>query len=219
MRRFPPLLAAAIVLAGCGSGGSGESPRDAGLALDGRPGAVYAGLYLASQRGFDSAEGTKLDIHFAADPARALLGGRAQLAVVPLERFVRARGLVAVMALVERPLRPRPGEPDAPGLVLAVTREELTDDAGTVRAAVRALQRGYREASIDPESAVSALLDTFPRLDRQEVAARLDALGPSFQGSQPVYGRLDPAILRRWAAWAHVRYDPAAFDDRYVTKG
>jgi ABC-type nitrate/sulfonate/bicarbonate transport system substrate-binding protein len=219
MRRFPPLLAAAIVLAGCGGGGSADSPRDAALALDGRPGAVYAGLYLASQRGFDSAEGTKLDIRFAADPARALLGGRAQLAVVALDRFVHARGLVAVMALVERPLRPRRGEPDAPGLVLAVTREELTDDAGTVRAAVRALQRGYREASIDPESAVTALLDSFPRLDRQEVAARLDALGPSFQGSQPVYGRLDPVVLRRWAAWAHVRYDPAAFDDRYVTKG
>jgi ABC-type nitrate/sulfonate/bicarbonate transport system substrate-binding protein len=180
---------------------------------------VHAGLYLAVHRGFDAAEGPALTLEPSRDAAGALSSGRAQLAVLGLRRFARARGLVAVMAVTERALHPRRGEPDAPGLVLAVTREELTDDPATVRGAVAAFQRGYREAYVDPESAVSALLTAVPRLDRAAVAARLDELGPAFQGVQPTFGRLDPAALRRWAAWANVRLNLRAFDDRYVKTG
>jgi ABC-type nitrate/sulfonate/bicarbonate transport system substrate-binding protein len=213
------LLAAAALLAGCGGQGTDRSGRDATVAIQGAPGAVHAGMYLAVQRGFDQAEGPTLTLAPTRDAAGALRSGRAQFAVLGLRRFAAVRGLVAVMAVIERPLRPRRGEPDAPGLVLAVTREELTDDPATVRGAVAAFQRGYREAFIDPDSAVSALLTAVPRLDRAKTSARLDRLGPAFQGVEPTFGLLDPTALRRWAAWSHVALDLGAFDNRYVTKG
>lgn len=214
-----PLLAAALLLAGCGAAGEDRSGRDVTLVIPSPPGAVDAGLYLAVARGFDQAEGPTITIRPGRDPAGALRNGTAQLAVLPLRRFARASGLVAVMAITERAEHARPGEPDAPSLVLAVTRGELTDDPATVRGAVAAFQRGYREAFLDPDSAVSALLTAVPRLDRAATATRLDELGPSFQGAEQTFGRLDPAALRRWAAWAHVRLDLTAFDNRYVKKG
>jgi ABC-type nitrate/sulfonate/bicarbonate transport system substrate-binding protein len=176
-------------------------------------------MYLAVARGFDTAEGPTLTLRPEADAVGAVRRAEAQFAVLSLRRFAKARGLVAVMAVTERDLRPRPGEPDAPGLLLAVPREELTDDPATVRGTVAAFQRGYREAFLDPDSATTALVTAVPSLHRSAVLRRLDELGPSFQGVQPTFGRLDPQALRRWAAWAHVRLDPAAFDGRYVKRG
>jgi ABC-type nitrate/sulfonate/bicarbonate transport system substrate-binding protein len=244
MRRFPPLLAAAIALAGCGSGAPDRSGRDATLAIGGTPGAVHAGIYLAVQRGFDEAEGVMLHPTPVRDPVRTLTTATAQAALAVLDihelAIARARGVdvVAVMAIVGRPvaeLRPArlrrptqrpPGAPDYPELVLAVLRSTITDDEGTVRGAVAALQRGYREAYIDPESAVQALATAVPSLQAATIATTLDRLGPDFQASLRTYGELDPARLRAWAAWEPrtglVKRPPdvaRAFDGRFVKPG
>src|SRR3954468_21154626 len=198
MRRFPPLLAAAIVLAGCGGSTSAGTGRDVTLSLT-TPGAVHAGIYLAVQRGFDEAEGVLLHPTPTSDPVRALTSGPSGLAVLDIHDLALARAhgqdVVGVMAIVGRPvaaLRPArlrratqrtPGAPDYPELVLATLRSTLTDDPGTVRAAVVALQRGYREAYIDPESAVQALVTAVPAVRRTDAAAELDRLGPDFQGT------------------------------------
>jgi ABC-type nitrate/sulfonate/bicarbonate transport system substrate-binding protein len=241
MRRFPLLLAiAASALAGCGSG-SVENASDIKLALA-RPGAVHAGLYLAVQRGFDEAVGVTLHPAITADPTRALTTAQAGLAVLDIHELAiaRARGanVVGVMAIVERPvpeLRPPrllratrrvPGAPEYPELVLATLRSTLTDNPNAVQGVVSALQRGYREAYIDPDSAAQALVTAVPRLKRATVAADLDRLGPDFQGTLPTFGELDPARLRAWAAWEPrtglVKRPPdaeRAFDGRYVRPG
>src|SRR3954471_3591588 len=198
MRRFPPLLAAAIMLAGCGGSSTAGSGRDVTLSLT-SPGAGHAGIYLAVQRGFDEAEGVLLHPAPTGDPVRALTSGPAGLAVLDIHDLAIARAhgqdVVGVMAIVGRPvaaLRPArlrratqgtPGAPDYPELVLAALRSTITDDEGTVRGAVAALQRGYREAYIDPESAVQALTTAVPTLQPSKVAADLDRLGPDFQAS------------------------------------
>jgi ABC-type nitrate/sulfonate/bicarbonate transport system substrate-binding protein len=242
MRRFPPLLAAAIALAGCGSSAPDRSGRDVALAIGGKPGAVHAGMYLAVQRGFDEAEGVMLHPTPSPDPARALASTQAGLAMLDIHELAiaRARGqdVVGVLAIVGRPvaaLRPArlrrpteraPGAPEYPELVLATLRSTITDDPATVRGAVAALQRGYREAYIDPESAVQALTTAVPSLHRATAAAALDRLGPDFQGSLQTFGELDPARLRAWAAWeprtglVKRAPDPAlAFDGRFVRRG
>jgi ABC-type nitrate/sulfonate/bicarbonate transport system substrate-binding protein len=242
MRRFPPLFAAAIVLAGCGGGAVDRSGRDVELAFGGKPGAVHAGLYLAVQRGYDEAEGVTLHPTPTRDPALALERAPEGLAVLDIHELAlaRARGqdMVGVMAIIGHPvagLRPprlrrategTPGAPDYPELVLATLRSTLTDDPASVRGAVAALQRGYREAYIDPESAVQALTTAVPSLRAPVVAADLDRLGPDFQGSLQTFGELDPGRLRAWAAWeprtglVKRAPDPArAFDGRFVKPG
>ena len=240
MPRFPLLLAAAIALAGCG-GSSVENASDVKLALA-RPGAADAGLYLAVQRGFDEALGVTLHPTITADPVRALRTAQAGLAVLDIHELAiaRARGadVVGVMAIVGQPvaqLRPprllratqrAPGAPPYPELVLATLRATLTDNTDLVKGAVEALQRGYREAYIDPDSAVQALTTAVPSLRPAKVAADLDRLGPAFQGTQPTFGELDPARLRAWAAWEPrtglVKRPPdaaRAFDGQYVQPG
>jgi ABC-type nitrate/sulfonate/bicarbonate transport system substrate-binding protein len=242
MRRFPLLIAAAIALAGCGSSGSDRSGRDITLAIGGQPNAAHAGIYLAIQRGFDEAEGVMLHPHPVADPARALAAGSAGLAVMDIHELAiaRARGqdLVGVLGLVARPvaaLRPKrlraatqrtPGAPEYPELLLVAPRETITDDEASVRGAVAALQRGYREAYIDPASATQALVTAVPRLQTAAVAADLDRLGPDFQGTLPTFGELDGSRLRAWAAWeprtglVKRPPDPArAFDGQFVRPG
>jgi len=240
MARFPLLLAAAIALAGCG-GSSVENASDVKLALA-RPGAADAGLYLAMQRGFDEALGVTLHPTITTDPVRALRTAQAGLAVLDIHELAiaRARGadVVGVMAIVGQPvaqLRPprllratqrAPGAPPYPELVLATLRATLTDNADLVKGAVEALQRGYREAYIDPDSAVQALTAAVPSLRTAKVAADLDRLGPAFQGTLPTFGELDPARLRAWAAWEPrtglVKRPPdaaRAFDGQYVQPG
>jgi ABC-type nitrate/sulfonate/bicarbonate transport system substrate-binding protein len=93
------------------------------------------------------------------------------------------------------------GAPSYPELVLAVSRETLESDAPVVRAAIRALRRGYEGAINDPESAVSALTDEEPTLDRALTEKELDAVSPSFTAGADFYGELDPETLATWATW------------------
>jgi putative hydroxymethylpyrimidine transport system substrate-binding protein len=55
------LLLALLLVAGCGGSGENESPNEpATLLLDFTPNAVHAGIYVAVDRGFDTAEGVQL---------------------------------------------------------------------------------------------------------------------------------------------------------------
>jgi putative hydroxymethylpyrimidine transport system substrate-binding protein len=93
------------------------------------------------------------------------------------------------------------GAPAYPELVLCVTRATLDDQRPTIRATIRALRRGYNEAQVDPESAVSALVDANPDLDRAAAAAQLDAVSPAFTAGADIYGQLRADVLEQWADW------------------
>jgi ABC-type nitrate/sulfonate/bicarbonate transport system substrate-binding protein len=95
----------------------------------------------------------------------------------------------------------RYGAPAYPELVLATSRETLGTDGPVIRAIVRALRRGYEAAIDDPASAVTALTDAEPDLDRDLTARELDAVSPSFTAGARFYGELDPARLQAWATW------------------
>jgi len=259
IRLTPILLVACALLAGCGgTTGSDRPNQEASLLLDFTPNGVHAGIYLATSRGYDDAEGVQLEVQApssSTDALRLLQGGRADMAILDIHDLGLARetgahppDIVGVMALVQTPLaavlaqpeieRPRDlegrragvtglpsdvavlrsvvagdgGDPDQvrtttigfeavkallagrvagatafwnvegvalraerpgtrefrvdefgapayPELVLCVTRRTLEDDRAVVEATIRALQRGYTQAQVDPESAVSALLD------------------------------------------------------------
>jgi putative hydroxymethylpyrimidine transport system substrate-binding protein len=121
MPRRSARLAVVLVLAalvGCGGGDDhpsvtapAEPPRDATLLLDFAPNAVHAGIYVATQRELDRREGVDLRVQVpsaSTDAVRLLLAGRAQLAVLDIHDLAlareRGRDLIAVMALVQRPL-------------------------------------------------------------------------------------------------------------------
>jgi ABC-type nitrate/sulfonate/bicarbonate transport system substrate-binding protein len=87
------------------------------------------------------------------------------------------------------------GAPRYPELVL-VTGDETGREAEALAAAIAA---GYELATEDPGSALNALLDANPELDRTAQETQLDALLDADAFSPP--GRFDRAELRRWAAW------------------
>jgi putative hydroxymethylpyrimidine transport system substrate-binding protein len=93
------------------------------------------------------------------------------------------------------------GAPGYPELVLCVTRATLEEDKPTVRATIRALQRGYGEVQRDPESAIAAMQAAEPRLDSGALAAQLDAVAPAFTAGAAAFGALRPSTLRAWARW------------------
>jgi ABC-type nitrate/sulfonate/bicarbonate transport system substrate-binding protein len=290
----------AALLAGC-AGSSGDSDsrpdQDARLLLDFAPNAIHAGIYLALQRGYDEAEGVRLDVEApgeSTDGIKAVLSGQEDMAIVDIHdlAIARAKGkdVVGVMALVQTPLaavltqpgitRPRDlegrkvgvtglpsddavlrsivagdggdpakvhtvtvgfnatqallsgkvsgatafwnaegvalqakrpgihelkvddyGAPSYPELVLVTSRETLETNAPVVRATIRALRRGYEATMDDPESAVSALTDAEPALDRALTAKELDAVSPSFMAGADYFGQLNPTTLAKWATW------------------
>jgi putative hydroxymethylpyrimidine transport system substrate-binding protein len=298
VRLLLALALAALLCAGCGGTSGGDRPNeDATLLLDFTPSAVHSGIYLATARGYDTAEGVTLHIRrpgASTDAPKQLQSGRADLAILDIHDLglARERGadLVGVMAVVQRPLaaviaqpriaRPRDlegrragvtglpsddavlhsvvrgdggdpakvrsttigfdavkallagrvdaatafwnvegvalqrrrpgfrefrvddyGAPSYPELVLCATRQTITDRAPLVRAAIRALQRGYQQAQADPESAVGAVLDANPDLNRAELDAQMDAVAPAFTAGALGYGQLRLPVLRAWAAW------------------
>ncbi len=172
--------------------------------------------------GGDPAKVRRTTIGFDAVPA--ILGGK----VAGATAFWNAEG-VALQAA-------RPGvrifkvddfgAPAYPELVLATTRELTQDQPALVRATITALQRGYRDAISDPESAVAALVDTVPGVDRAATARQLDAVQPAFQGRDGRIGTFDMAGLDDWATWAQrfgivgMRPDvPQAFLPRFALAG
>lgn len=95
----------------------------------------------------------------------------------------------------------RYGAPTYPELVLTTLRTTVQDDPDVVRALVTALQRGYREVIADPESAISALQEAVPGLNRALLARQLDAVQSTFQATDGRFGTFDLAALRVWARW------------------
>jgi putative hydroxymethylpyrimidine transport system substrate-binding protein len=292
------LLAAVLALAGCGGTTGNDRPGgEATLLLDFTPNAVHSGIYLASERGYDDAEGVTLKIRPPAqstDAPKLLQAGKVDFAILDIHDLglARERGadLVGVMALVQRPLAAvlaqppirtprelegkragvtglpsdvavlrsivdgaggdpdkvrettigfdavkamlagrvagatafwnvegvalkakRPGihefrvddygAPSYPELVLCVTRQTLDERRPVVRAAIRALQRGYLAAQDDPESALTAMTSADPELDRAVLAPQLDAVAPAFTAGARTMGQLRPDVLRAWAKW------------------
>jgi len=149
MARRPPIalvlaLAAALALAGCARRGEDRPNASAAIALDARPGAVDAGIYLAVERGFDEAEGVTLRIRpptTEAPALRSLLDGGAQFAILDIHDLALARqhgrDVVGVMAIVQRPLaavlagpsirRPRePARSHSSGAIFVNSRSEAT---------------------------------------------------------------------------------------------
>jgi putative hydroxymethylpyrimidine transport system substrate-binding protein len=101
-----------LALAGCGSTTGQDRPGgQATLLLDFAPNAVHAGLYLATSRGYDEAEGVELTIHApgqSTDALKLLESGRADMAILDIHDLGLAReqghDIVGVMAFVQRPL-------------------------------------------------------------------------------------------------------------------
>ena len=292
------LCIAVLAVAGCGGETGTDRPGEtASLLLDFTPNGVHAGIYLATERDYDDAEGVHLEVRApgaSTDALRLLQAGRVDMAILDIHDLALARqqgrDVVGVMALVQRPLaavlaqpdirRPRDldgkragvtglpsdvavlrsvvqgdgGDPDSvktttigfeavkallarrvdaatafwnvegvalharrpatrefrvdeygappyPELVLCVTRQTLEEQRPAVAAAIRALRRGYTETQADPDSAVSALVDANPDLQRDAASAQLDAVDPAFTAGADYYGQLREDVLRKWAAW------------------
>jgi putative hydroxymethylpyrimidine transport system substrate-binding protein len=110
--RIALIAALAALAAGCGSTTGEDRPgAEATLLLDFTPNAVHAGLYMATERGYDEAEGVELEIQkpgASTDALRLLQAGRADMAILDIHDLGLARqagrDIVGVMAFVQRPL-------------------------------------------------------------------------------------------------------------------
>ena len=107
------LLACLAALAGgCGTITGQDRPgAEATLLLDFTPNAVHAGIYMATERGYDEAEGVELQIRkpgASTDALKLLQAGRAEMAILDIHDLGLARekgtDIVGVMAFVQRPL-------------------------------------------------------------------------------------------------------------------
>ena len=102
------MLAAAAALAACGGDDSGESLT---LALDFQPNPAHAGIYAALREDLDAEHQLDLVLRVpssSTDSLKLLAAGRADVAVVDIHdlglALERGRDLVALGALVQRPL-------------------------------------------------------------------------------------------------------------------
>ena len=147
------LFAVVVVLAGCGDEEPAPLP-EVTLALDFTPNAVHAPIYAAVREGLDRDEGVRLEIRTpgaSPDSLKDVLSGATDMGVLDIHDLglaaVKGRDVVAVAALVQRPLaaivtagdveRPRDlegrrvgvsGLPSDPAVLAAV----LQDDGGDI---------------------------------------------------------------------------------------
>ena len=174
--RIPALLIT-LALAGCGGTQTGTEFGDVTLRLPATPTANEAGVYLATERGFDTAEGVDLQLERDED---------ADLRITDDP----PAGCVAVLAIV-RPDR----------LVLCADEVTLQDERPKVLAVARTLARGYRQAQLEPDSAVAAM-ETRESLDRDTLTKQLDEVSSTWTAGAPYFGELkpgpgrDPSIAR-----------------------
>jgi ABC-type nitrate/sulfonate/bicarbonate transport system substrate-binding protein len=147
------LLVVCAILVGCGGETGLDRPnQEATLLLDFTPNGVHAGIYLATSREYDDAEGVRLEVRApsaSTDALRLLEGGRADMAILDIHDLGLARqegaDIVGVMALVQRPLaavlaqpeiaRPRDLEGERAGVTglpsdVAVLRSVVAGDGG-----------------------------------------------------------------------------------------
>jgi putative hydroxymethylpyrimidine transport system substrate-binding protein len=106
------LLLLPAVAIGCGAVSGQDRPgKEATLLLDFAPNAVHSGLYLATERDYDEAEGVELEVRrpgASTDALKLLQAGRADMAILDIHDLGLAReagrDIVGVMAFVQRPL-------------------------------------------------------------------------------------------------------------------
>lgn len=166
--RFPTLIALALVLAACGGVQSSSSFGEVPLVLGDAPTADEAGIYLATQRGYDTAEGLTLALERSGEADFRLVAD-------PPE------GCIAVLAIVR---------PDK--LVLCADEVILQDERDKVLAVSRALARGYTQAQKEPTEAVGAMTEQLPETDREELSAAVDEALPTWTAGAQFFGELEP---------------------------
>ena len=93
------------------------------------------------------------------------------------------------------------GAPSYPELVVCATAKSLKAHPGLAHSVVTALVRGYDLALAHPAVGQHALESQVPGLNHSLDTAELAGLGAAFRGPEGHFGVLDPAVLRRWAAW------------------
>jgi putative hydroxymethylpyrimidine transport system substrate-binding protein len=108
------LAGACLLATGCGGGGTGGGGRpnsSASLLLDFQPNGVHAGIYSATTRGFDKAEGVTLRVRqpgSSTDATKLLLAGKTDFAILDIHDLAIARAagrdIVGVMSIAQRPL-------------------------------------------------------------------------------------------------------------------
>jgi ABC-type nitrate/sulfonate/bicarbonate transport system substrate-binding protein len=110
---------AAVLLSGCGGVAPDRPDTDETLLLDFQPNAVHSGIYLATERGYDEAEGVNITIRrpgASTDALKLLQSGRADAAILDIHDLGLAQekgaDLVGVMAIVQRPLAAVIAAPD-----------------------------------------------------------------------------------------------------------
>ena len=110
MQQLLPILAATLLLAGCGDDDEGAAAR-VRLALDFTPNAVHAPVYAAVREGHDADHGVDIEIRppgSSPDSLKLLESGRVDVGILDIHDLglARERGadLVGVGALVQRPL-------------------------------------------------------------------------------------------------------------------
>src|SRR3954465_16052866 len=89
------LCALLVAFAGCGTTTGTDRPdQDASLLLDFTPNAVHAGIYLATERGYDEAEGVNLRVRVpgaSTDALKLLEAGRTDMAILDIHDLGLAR--------------------------------------------------------------------------------------------------------------------------------
>jgi hypothetical protein len=162
---------------GCGGTQSTSSYGDVPLVLGDTPGADEAGVFLATARGYDTAEGVTLQV---------TRDGTADFRLVTSP----PKGCIAVLAVV------RPAK-----LVLCADEITLQDERPKVLAVVRALSRGYTQAQMEPDEAVAAMTGLVPGLDRNQLSTQLDEVSSTWTAGAPYFGELaagpgrDPTVV------------------------
>jgi ABC-type nitrate/sulfonate/bicarbonate transport system substrate-binding protein len=175
--RLSALLLTVLVLVGCGGTQSTSSFGDVPLVLGDTPAADEAGIFLATARGYDTAEGVALEL---------TREGTADFRLVASP----PKGCIAVLAVV------RPAK-----LVLCADEITLQDERPKVLAVVRALTRGYTQAQMEPDEAVSAMAGQVPGLDRNQLSTQLDEAASTWTAGAPYFGELaagpgrDPTVV------------------------
>jgi ABC-type nitrate/sulfonate/bicarbonate transport system substrate-binding protein len=175
--RISALLLVALTLAACGGTQSTSSFGDVALVLGDTPRADEIGVYLATARGYDTAEGVTLELSRE---------GTADFRLVTSP----PKGCIAVLAIV------RPAK-----LVLCADEITLQDERPKVLAVVRALSRGYTQAQMEPDEAVAAMAGQVPGLDRNQLSTQLDEVSSTWTAGAQYFGQLaagpgrDPTVV------------------------
>jgi ABC-type nitrate/sulfonate/bicarbonate transport system substrate-binding protein len=179
--RLLPVLALALALCACGRTQSASQFGEVPLVVSGAASADDAGLYLATQRGYDTAEGVSLEVERS---------GRADFRIVSTP----PSGCVIVQVIVRPDKR-----------VLCADEITLQDERDKVLAVARALRRGYLQAQREPDEAVAAMTEADPSLDRERLSRDLDDAVATWTAGADYFGELapgpgrDPGIAREAA--------------------